>query len=152
MKSKSKPNATEKPKYKLKNPDKYLGNPENIVIRSSWELQFFEFCDNNKNILRWSSEEIKIPYMKPTPQGLKPAMYFPDAYIEYVDKNGNLIKELIEIKPEKQSRLSKAKKSTTRMFENAVAVVNFAKWEAAEKWCSQRGIKFSVITEKTLHR
>ena len=51
--------------FKIKNPQKYKGNPTNIIYRSLMELRFMKHCDTNDNILKWSSEEIAIPYISP---------------------------------------------------------------------------------------
>ena len=31
--------------YKAKNPDKYIGDTELIIFRSSWEFGFCKYCD-----------------------------------------------------------------------------------------------------------
>ena len=54
-----------KSRYKPKNPQKYQGNPNNIICRSSWERKFCVWCDVNKNIISWASEEMSIPYLSP---------------------------------------------------------------------------------------
>jgi len=146
-----------KPVYKLRNPHKYMGDADNVVFRSTWEKNAFTFCDNNPNVLLWGSEEIIIDYMKPVFNahgGLttKPARYFPDLYVEYVNKSGATIKELIEIKPKKQTRASRARNYSTNFFENMAYAVNTAKWAAAENWCAQRGIKFCIVTEDSLFK
>lgn len=136
------------PRYKVKNTEKYIGNPDNIVIRSSWERDAFIFCDNNPNILRWCSEEIEIPYMLPLPNGnVRKAKYYPDLFVEYRDVDGNLHREVIEIKPKKQTRPSRARNPKTKMMENAAFMKNCLKWEAAEQWCKQRGITFKILHE-----
>ena len=61
-----------------------------------------QFLDTNPSIYRWSSEEIAIPYIKPTDG--KTHRYFPDYWIEYIDNNKNIIQELIEIKPAAQTK------------------------------------------------
>lgn len=142
----------EKPRYKPRHPEKYMGDADNIVIRSSWEWKVFEFCDNNVNVLRWGSEEIAIPYYKPTPIGMKPANYFPDLYVEYMNAEGKLIKELIEVKPEKFTKASKSRNHATKAFENAQYYINMAKFQAANSWCARNGIKFSVLSEKSIFR
>lgn len=133
-------------------PEKYMGDFSNIIIRSSWELRVFQFCDNNPNVMRWGSEEIVIPYMKPFPGGMKPARYFPDLYVEYINREGMVIKELIEVKPEKFTRASKSRNHTTKAFENMQYVVNMAKFTAANNWCQKNGIKFSILSEKSIFR
>jgi hypothetical protein len=134
--------------YQIKNPSKYLGDVSNIFYRSSWERKAFEFCDNNPNVLHWASEEIVIPYNKPTSNGgIRVAKYYPDLYIEYKNKSGKLCKEVIEIKPKKQLKPSRSKNPKNKMFENRAYFINQLKWEAATNWCDSRGIKFRILTE-----
>jgi hypothetical protein len=131
--------------------EKYIGKSERITYRSSWEKNALEFFDNNVNVLRWSYEDIIIPYLKPMQNGnLKAARYIPDAYVEYRDTSGNIRKELLEIKPKKQTMRSKSRNVNAQMYENYVYAVNMAKWSAAEQWCLSRGIKFRVITEVSI--
>lgn len=149
--------GSKRTKYAVRNTHKYLGDPNNVVIRSSWEANTFAFCDNNQYVLAWCSEEIVIPYMKPVfgTNGTityKPAKYFPDLYVEYVGKDGEVLKELIEIKPKKQTRASRARNYATNFYENMVYAVNTAKWNAARNWCQSRGIKFSIITEQKIFK
>lgn len=138
-------------KYRPEHPEKYIGDITNIQFRSSWELQAFQFLDRNPNVKKWASEEIKISYIKPLPDGsLKPSLYIPDLYVEYVNKKGQYIREMIEVKPVKYTQASTAKRSKTRLNENYIYVVNLAKFEAADRWCKPRGIKFTVLTENQL--
>ena len=37
--------------YKLKNPKKYKGNPDNIVYRSSWELKLLKWLDDHPQVI-----------------------------------------------------------------------------------------------------
>ena len=39
--------------YTPRYPQKYLGDPENIQFRSSWEAAFMQFADLNPNIMQW---------------------------------------------------------------------------------------------------
>ena len=135
-----------------KNPQKYAGDPTKIMFRSSWETAAMKFFDSSAAVLKWGSEEIKIPYLKPFVDpvtgkpGVKPANYFPDFVVVYQDKNGNIQKEILEIKPLKESLQEKAKTDRDKM----ALVVNIAKWKAAEAFARQHGMKFRVITEKSL--
>ena len=54
-----------KGKYKPLNPNKYAGNPMNIVYRSLWERKVMVYCDKNPLVIEWGSEEIIIPYLSP---------------------------------------------------------------------------------------
>ena len=52
--------------YKPLFPEKYTGDPTSIIMRSSWETMFANWCDKNPAIVKWSSEETIIPYRCPT--------------------------------------------------------------------------------------
>ena len=139
-------------KYTPKHPEKYVGDPTKIRYMSSWELSFDQFLDNNPNILRWSSEEIAIPYVKPTTGRVH--KYYPDYWIEYRDKTGKIVHEIIEVKPEKQTKqpTTKGKNRKTQIYESLTWAVNTAKWEACQQFCNKYGIKFRLVTEKQLFR
>jgi len=139
-------------KYTLIHPEKYNGNPNNVRYMSSWELNFHKFLDNNKNILEWSSEEIKIPYLKPTTGRVH--MYLPDYWVKYVTTNGELVEEIIEVKPDKETRAPRGtgKNKKTQLYEQLTWAVNDAKWKAAELYCKTKNIKFRIITEKHLFK
>lgn len=134
------------------NVEKYMGNVEKIVYRSSWELAMNRFLDNNENILRWSSEEIKIPYIKPTDG--KVHHYYPDYWIEYRNRDGVVVTEIVEVKPSTQAKAptTRGKARKTILYEQTTYAINMAKWKAANDWCNQRGFTFRVITEKSLFR
>lgn len=132
-----------KPTY----PEKYLGDVSKIVFRSSWEYEMNKFFDNNKMIIKWSSEPIAIQYIKPTDGKIH--RYFPDYYVEYIDNLGRLRKKILEIKPSSQTRQSISKKSKTALYENMTYAINVAKWEACKKFCDKHGLEFEIITEKS---
>ncbi len=110
------------------------------TYRSSWEFVFMKFCDENAHITEWASEPMRIPYINPIKQSK--TTYLPDFLIAYKDKSGNRIVELIEIKPKKQI-LGEARSERDKIQ----AIINQAKWQAAEVFCAQKGIKFRVVTE-----
>ena len=124
-----------------KNPDKYAGKGS-IKYRSSWEHTFMTFCDTNPNIIAWASEAVQIPYFNPLKQ--KKTHYVPDFFIRYRDATGTEVTELIEIKPSKETSLEAAGRSVRNQ---AFAVVNQAKWQAADNWCKSNNITFRIITE-----
>ena len=68
-----------KGKYQPTFPRKYKGDPTNIIFRSLWEKKFMNYCDKNKNVLEWNSEEIVIPYRSPVDNRIH--RYFPDFYM-----------------------------------------------------------------------
>jgi len=136
--------------YTPKNPNKYVGKVEKIRFMSSWELEMHKFLDNNPNIIRWASEEIAIPYYNPVKQRM--ARYYPDYWIEYRDKKGRIKQNVIEVKPKKQTRPSRSRNEKTKLYENLSYAINAAKWEACQKWCTERGIEFRIITETEIFK
>jgi len=94
--------------------------------------------------LQWASEEFSVPYLHPFEKRV--ANYYPDALVIYKDKFGNPKKEIIEIKPYKETVLT-PKASDQDKYALAV---NQAKWKAAADFAAKQGMSFRVITEKTL--
>lgn len=130
--------------YTPQNPDKYVGDIAKIRYMSSWELSFNKFLDGNPNILRWASECIAIPYIKPTDG--KMHRYYPDYWIEYRNQQGNIIQEIVEIKPANQVKLGK--KQTA--WQQVTYAINVAKWKSCQQFCDSRGIVFRILTETEL--
>lgn len=128
-------------KFVLKNPDKYIGT-KTPTYRSSWEYAFMKFCDEHPSVTQWASEAVQIPYRNPLSG--KYTIYVPDFFIAYADRTGKKIVELIEVKPANQTLKEKVGRSRTNQ---AHWVVNQAKWQAANMWCKQKGIKFRVVNE-----
>ena len=139
-----------KSKFKPSNPQKYQGDPENIICRSSWERKFCNYCDTNPNILKWASEEFSIPYVSPTDNRVH--RYFPDFLIEVKETSGKIKKYVVEVKPAKQTQPPKQGKRITKSFlyEAKTYAVNQAKWKAAAEFCLDNGVEFKIITEKEL--
>lgn len=131
-------------KYTLKNPDKYVGT-KSPTYRSSWEWSFMTFCDNHPNIIQWASEAVQIPYRNPVTG--KQSIYVPDFFVMYEDKNGNRRAEVVEVKPSSQATMEAAGKNNQNKLS---VVVNTAKWQAAQAWCSRQKITFRVITERDI--
>jgi hypothetical protein len=104
------------------------------------------FCDSNDHILQWASESIAIPYRHPLTG--KMSQYIPDFLITYRNRDNTVRAELIEIKPKKQSVVESKMSSRDR----AVVAINYAKWDAAQKWCRKQGLVFRVITEDQIFR
>jgi hypothetical protein len=135
--------------YTPKNPDKYIGNIDKIAYRSSWELNLHTFFDNNTKIIRWGSEIICIPYVKPTDNRIH--RYYPDYYVEYLSANGELIKEVIELKPLSQVKPPKST-GKHKIYEQLTYAVNIAKWEYAKKWCDNNKVKWRIVTEHSVFK
>jgi len=128
--------------YKLKNPQKYVGNNKDFIrCMSSWEIEAHRVFDTNENIIEWASEPFPIPYVKPTDGKIH--RYFPDYYIKYRDKYGNIIHEIIEIKPYAQTVL----RERFSHVEQVEYAINQAKWKYATEWCKAHGLNFRIITE-----
>lgn len=132
------------------NKEKYKGNIDDIIMRSSWEKKFAKWCDNNPNVVQWGSEEVKIPYKSPMDN--KPHMYHTDFFIRTKNSKGEIKTYLVEIKPDVQCRPPKVPSRQTKRYltECATFMVNQAKWEAANRWATDRGWEFIVLTEKHL--
>jgi hypothetical protein len=129
--------------YQVKNLAKYIG-ANFPTYRSSWELVFCQFCDNNPAVAQWASEAIRIPYVNPLTG--KKTIYVPDFLIVYNDKNNRQHAEVVEIKPTKETSFESARS----IRDKSMVAVNMAKWQAANAWCKAQGLKFRVITEKDI--
>jgi hypothetical protein len=137
-------------KYILRNPSKYVGDPKNIVFRSSWELKLLRFFDSNPNVLKYSSEEIVIPYYdKATGRNRR---YFVDFAAMIKQKDGVVKKYLIEVKPLKQTIAPKKKSNNSKGYLEEVTtyITNRCKWDAAEDFCKKNGWEWMILTEKNL--
>lgn len=136
-----------KGKYFPKNVKKYEGDPHNIVYRSLWERQVFRWCDLNPDVEKWGSETVIIAYNCATDG--KMHRYFPDLKIKF--SNGTTL--LIEIKPDKQTRMPKkhGNKQTRKFLKESLKYMkNESKWKAAIEYAEDRDWKFQIWTEKTL--
>jgi len=139
-----------KSRYKPKYPQKYQGNPNNIICRSSWERKFCKYCDLTESIIAWASEEISIPYMSPVDN--RPHRYFPDFLMKVKEHNGKIKTYVVEVKPKRQTMPPKKKSKVTKsyIYECETYAVNQAKWKAANEFCKDRRIEFKLITEDEL--
>lgn len=134
-----------KRKYVPMFPEKYAGDPSNIIMRSSWETRFAIWCDKNPQIVKWSSEETVIPYVSPMDGRVH--RYFVDFKIQTVNNKTYLV----EIKPKKQTLPPEGSRKTKKfLMEASTYLVNQAKWEYAKKYAKDRNWEFIVITEQEL--
>lgn len=138
-------------KYKPSNPKKYRGDISNIQYRSSWELTFMRYLDTSSNVLSWNSEEVIIPYYSELDG--RSHRYFLDFAVEVRDREGNKNVFLVEIKPKAQTiPPKKPKKIGKRYIKEVTAyVTNQAKWKAADKFATDNGMKFIVLTENEIY-
>ncbi len=133
-------------RFQPKFPEKYRGDPKNIIYRSSWELNCMAYFDRNPDVVWWASEEFAIPYVSPIDG--KRHRYFPDFIVK--TKNGDVV--VFEVKPASQSKPPEVKSRITKKYVNEVKTwgINQAKWKAAEEFCADRQWKFQVLTEQQL--
>lgn len=136
--------------YTLVNPLKYKGNKGCVTYRSAWELKMMRWLDHNSNVIEWSSEETIIPYQNPLTGRV--SRYFVDFYAKMRDKNGEVKKFLIEIKPHCQTLppVQKNRKTKSLIYQQAEYVKNQAKWSAAANFAKNKGMIFTILTEKHL--
>ncbi len=141
---------TKKGFYKPDKPEKYKGDPNNIVFRSGWEYQVMRWCDTNVNVLEWGSEEFFVRYVSPYDN--KPHRYFPDFWVKIRDKHDVEKVIVLEVKPYKMTlEPSKPKRITKNYVKEVVDYgVNQAKWASAREYCKDRNWGFQVITEKEI--
>ena len=141
-------------KYKLKHPSKYIGDPDNIIFRSSWELRFCKYCDENDKIIKWSSEPISIDFWNPLDK--KTHRYHPDFYIKVRKEDNSEEDWILEIKPQNQYKKELEPKLTGRITpkklkeyndKKTVWIINRCKFEAATRFAESIGYRFGAIDE-----
>lgn len=141
-------------KYIPENPKKYAGDKNNIIYRSGYEKRFFLWADRNPRVLKWSSEEVVIPYFHRSDRKMR--RYFVDAMVQYKRRDGTIVHYLIEIKPYTQTIPPKPpKKMTTKtkaryLREQLTYNQNQDKWDAAKEYARKHGMEFITMTEKEL--
>lgn len=98
-----------------------------VCYRSSWELKFMKYLDNQENVIKCEYELLRIPYYGVDNHKRN---YIPDILTYYSDGS----KILYEIKPiiHKDSQINKLK------------------FFYANQYCQENNITFQVITEKEL--
>ena len=143
--------------YKPINASKYKGKWP-IYYRSSWEKRLCSFFDCNDNVIKWTSESIIVPYYNPITQ--RTHRYYPDFSVEYYDQDGVLIKEIIEVKPERDAAIAEGRAAPPArgkrqsveayMRQMATHVKNTQKWDAAKVIATKMGYKFRVVSEKDM--
>ncbi|RMH13403.1 MAG: hypothetical protein D6698_14040 [Gammaproteobacteria bacterium] len=132
-------------RYKITNPGKYMGSETEIILRSSWELDFAKHCDLLPTVLEWGYEIVKIPYRDPLTNTQK--VYVPDFFVRISRGRGKSEDFLFEIKPMHEQRIQNA-----RNREDAMAIArNEAKWREAIKWATRHSATFEVLNESDLY-
>ena len=137
--------------FNPRRPEKYKGDPTNIIYRSSWELRLMVYLDSHPNVITWGSEELIIPYRSPIDN--KVHRYFPDFLVTKKNKDGKIETVVIEVKPLKETKppAPQAKRTPKYLREVYTWGINEAKWKAARDYCENKGWKFIIMTEKELN-
>jgi hypothetical protein len=142
-------------KYNPINPNKYIGNPLDIVYRSSWELAFCKYLDQNEKVIKWGCEQPIITYSDTKGSVHR---YYPDYYYQ-ICKNGNPLnftQVIAEIKPASELNPPiKPLNETGKALENYEYAVrtyikNKIKFSAAVDFADKNGMEFVIITEDRL--
>jgi hypothetical protein len=133
--------------YKIRNPEKYLGDPNKVVYRSGWEQAVMRWCDDSPQVKKWVSEEIVIPYLCETDKRMH--RYFIDFMVVY----DNCRTVLVEVKPHKETLPPKTGQGRARrqvLNEGMTYIKNQSKWKAARSYALDRGYHFEIWTENEL--
>lgn len=128
-----------------RNINKYNGDASKIKYRSGLELSAFRWFDNHPSILSWASETVIIPYYYK-----KSRRYIIDIWAMVKHSDGSSGQFLIEIKH--SSKLKPPKPSRSKYYNSLVEEynINQAKWDEAKVYAKNRGMRFKVLTEKTV--
>ena len=153
--------------FKAEHPEKCLNyngrmpRAKPITFRSSWEKIFCNFCDRTNSVIEWGSEVLEVPYYSQIDG--KNHVYVTDFLFVCKDKDGQVKKYILEVKPESQTPIlneagqikypdppqKKSKKAIENWQERCNTLRrNYEKWEAAKRWCRQHGYLFKVLTEE----
>lgn len=139
--------------YTPLNPSKYVG-PTPIIYRSNWEKKYCIYCDNNDNILQWSSEPFAIEYYNPLTK--KNHKYYPDFWVKILKTDGTTKQLLVEIKPktylkkpiEPKRKTVQAVKNYKYLVESYVKIL--AKAKAAKRFAKDRNMEYIILTEDSV--
>ena len=140
--------------YKVKNKDKYVGDLESVIYRSSYERAFCVFCDGADHVVKWESEPFAIPYISQVDK--RTHSYFVDYYARIRNANGEERDYLVEVKP--KSRLVKptypkpatSKRIATFNEQAKEYIRNLSKFAAARAYALSIGYEFLIVTEDHL--
>jgi hypothetical protein len=100
-----------------------------IHYRSSWELFYAIYLDNNEKVISYSYEPYSISYVSNL-KTKKIRKYYPDFEIQFFDGE----KHIVEIKP---------KKKLTQL-------TNVKKFAAAKIYAQQNNMQYVILTEVEL--
>lgn len=136
-------------RYKPINPSKYVGNINEIIMRSSWEKKLALFLDLTESILKWGSEIKAINYYSRVDGKVR--RYYPDFWLIAKQPDGTEKKYIVEIKPNSQTKPPRKTKNQ-EAYREAIKtwIRNQDKWEAAKDFANKHGFTFLILDEYTL--
>ena len=129
-----------------------------IVYRSSYELAFMRWLDNDTQVIEWSSESFRIPYVDFSSVPPRQRTYFVDNSATYRikdDKTGKWMKKkfLIEVKPYSQTIEPRKTENSARYADGMLTFIkNMSKWKMAIQYCADRGWGFKIVTEREIFK
>lgn len=142
---------------KLKNKSKYLGDPNLVIYRSSYEKKFYKELDEDNNVVGWEAEPewLKVKYVDPISKKIR--TYYPDVFV-IKNVNGERKQFVIEIKSnaflkkpiKKQNMTPKQRKSYMKKMYNFLVIMS--KKSAAQKMCERKGWEYLFMTETYINR
>lgn len=137
-------------RYRVINPQKYVGDVKDVVFRSLWERKFMVWCDTNPSVLKWGSEIYPIQYYSKVDQKVR--RYFIDFFVQIRRADDSIHNLAIEIKPYSQTQppVRGKKREKTYMQECLAYQINQDKWTAAREWAVKNGFEFIIMTEYEL--
>lgn len=137
-------------KFKPTNPEKYYGDVDSIICRSSWEVKLARWCDFNESVKFWNMEEIVIKYYSNA--DMKERSYYVDFIIKMESSDGTTKVLLIEVKPYSQTiKPKKGRKSAETYFNECYTYqVNCDKWAAARAFAASNNMEFLILSEYEL--
>lgn len=159
-KSKDRNSKYEQGFYKPQNPEKYVGNLNEIYYRSRLEKKFAIYCDTNPLVSKWGLEILYIPYQMVNENNrMSFHKYYPDFYVELTDPENPLIstKMIVEIKPKAETvpptipNTSSLKKLKSLEYQVMTYRKNVHKWAQAIDWCKRKGMIFKIVTEENIN-
>jgi len=134
---------------------KYVGNVDNIIVRSSWEHDVLLFLLNHPSIISLNMEECVIQYFSPVDNRYH--RYFMDFWVKLKTKSGVEKQVIIEVKPWVQTQIPKmtytktgkesAKRKASYNKQLNTYMVNLAKWKAAKEFALLNRIEFMILTD-----
>jgi hypothetical protein len=131
--------------------EKYIGNPNSIIYRSSFEKKMFMMLDMDKDVIKWNSECIKIKYFYPVDK--KFHYYYPDVlFVKNI--NGKEVTIIAEIKaktfftcPKKPPQNATKKQKIRYLKQKSIYIKNVFKKKYLDEYCQKMGYYSKVYTD-----